>query len=669
MAVHMMDDGCVNRALKELRYGDLSCYGITVPNEMVFTGYKSLNYMLGGMLPGELYLIGARPSMGKSSFIYNLLSHMCVGEGVETLLFSTEDRAESVLRQILAIMTGNEYRYPFPFKPKDEITDNLDDAARELQMSPLLIDDSVYLTLDTFIDKCRKAKEKSPIRVVIIDSWRDMKIPSKLAEEDQECDIGDNQPQKLADEQMNKVLIDTFQRLKRTAKELEIIIIVNMGLSKEIEDRDDHYPEAYDFLLPAEAMDEATGILTLYRDSYYNYDNQDDEDFLYVVAHRRRNRGTVGHNLIWKPETRQVLEIDYKYEDEENKEESKSDNNGEIIEGDSGKPYSDCKQKMYPDIENADALLREICIDGINHKYDGESRKVALSRIEVELEIVRKQGSASGYLTVLKGLKAVEAKPEEYRNNGAIASSLLSYAIGLSDIEPLNAKPRLYSEFYYGINGEREPDFELIVTPDLQKRLRDYYENYPGKEPVTCIYSSWKTLEVVFVADLFNYYSLKEVYRNFSIVYHIVQDEYIPGISSEDKQILSVCKPETYEEYIKCYGLMRATGAWENAMLMRAERIDGEISFSEILANREDVYEFLLDHKMDKRIAFEITENVRKGKIHSGEWTKEMLNTMDKVNIPDWFRRSCKNILYLPPRALTMDLFKRYGKKEGELHG
>ncbi len=70
MAIHKMNDGCVERALNEIRYTDL------IKKEAVYTGYEDLDRLLGGMLPGELYLIGSRPGMGKSIFSYNLLRHI-----------------------------------------------------------------------------------------------------------------------------------------------------------------------------------------------------------------------------------------------------------------------------------------------------------------------------------------------------------------------------------------------------------------------------------------------------------------------------------------------------------------------------------------------------------------------------------------------------------------
>ena len=646
MALRNMKDGCLECAQNEFRNGEHD------QKEMLFTGYKDIDKMLGGMLPGELYLIGARPAMGKSIFTYNLINRMCVRGSIETLLISTESPAESVLRIMLAIMTGNEYQYPRPNELTEKEGEGVDDAVKQLRMSPFLIEDSVYQTLDMIKKTCRKVKRKHPIKVVIIDSWEGIKMPMALNDED-----GDEQRTKeQSTEEAKRILIDVLHEFKQIAKELSVVIIVNKKLSRDIEEREDHFPRAYDFSLPAEAMDVATGILTLYRYSYYYYDPDDERDLI-ISAYRTRNRGEDMRRLLWNPWKLQFMD-EFETNDG-HKEYCEEVDEEEILYY----PASSASgQKMYPVIEKANMLLREICIKGINTKYEGELKKTAFERIKKELRFVRQQGSASGYLTLLNDLNAVGAKPEEFYCPGTIASSLLAYVIGISNVEPMNSKPRLYPEFYYGIDGEKEPYFEVRVTPCLQERLRDYYADYPRKGPVTSIYGSWKRLKIVYGEDLLNADSMRDLDDRFSISYPMIRKDSIQIIDPKDEQILRICGPETSEEYVKCYGLMHGTGVWENVENMIAET--GALSYSEMLANREDVYEFLLEHNIDDRTAYEITENVRKGKIHSNGWPEEMLVAMDKVNIPDWFIQSCRNIQYLFPRAHAMTLFNRYGMQE-----
>ena len=126
----------------------------------------------------------------------------------------------------------------------------------------------------------------------------------------------------------------------------------------------------------------------------------------------------------------------------------------------------------FPDIDGADEKLKEVCIKGVNERYSGNDREKAEEKLVVELDIIHKQGSASGYLTVLAALNAAGFNPGYICLRGSNASSLVSYVTGLSQTDPLMAEPRLYPEFYYGIDGGRLPAFEMNVDPHLQQRLK-----------------------------------------------------------------------------------------------------------------------------------------------------------------------------------------------------
>ena len=122
-----------------------------------------------------------------------------------------------------------------------------------------------------------------------------------------------------------------------------------------------------------------------------------------------------------------------------------------------------------------------------------------------------------------------------------------------------------------------------------------------------------------------------------------------------------VCHPRTFSEYVKCFGLKHSTGVWEdNAEILLRER---NVPFADLLAHREDVYEYLLKHGIEKDTAFEIAEYVRKGKANRRGWTPEMLEALDEAGIPDWFRGSCEKIRYLFTRAHAMTLYRNYCKE------
>ncbi len=315
-------------------------------------------------------------------------------------------------------------------------------------------------------------------------------------------------------------------------------------------------------------------------------------------------------------------------------------------------------KQYYPYIENADKLLEEKCIEGIDKKYTGELKETALARIRAELNIVKGQGAASGFLVVLNALEACQAKAEEYCFRGTLASSLIVYAIGISDLDPLQAEPRLYMEFCYGLHGDRSPAFEMIVTKELQERLWKYFENNPGNEHVERKYDSLKKPVGVYIGDIEKDYAPGDYLRDTFYINFTVADESDLRSNLLNDEIIKVCRPKTLAEYVKCYGLEHSTDAWTDNQELLFK--DGAVKFDELLGNREDVYEYLLDRGIEKEMAYTITEHVRKGKVKSFGWKPEMTDAMDRANIPNWFRKSCELIRYLFPRAHAMMRYKRF---------
>ncbi len=311
----------------------------------------------------------------------------------------------------------------------------------------------------------------------------------------------------------------------------------------------------------------------------------------------------------------------------------------------------------YPMIENADEMLREICVEGINRKYDEPLKNTALFRLEQELSIVAKQGSASGYLTVINALRAAQVEASELFFCGCIASSVLAYAAGLSDLEPLTCTPKLYPEFYFGMHGERTPDFEVRVTKENHDRLVQYFDNYPGPEKITKRIDEFGTVFGVYIGEKDENES-RDVFRMNMLQGEdtvISADEAIPA------EILEACAPESEEDYVKCMGLKRSTGAWRD----NAENLirEGTAPLGDLISTREDVYEYLMEHGVEKEKAFEIAEYVRKGKVRGRGWKDGMLEAMKDENIPEWYIRSCEKIEYLFPRAHVLLYLRKYTHK------
>ena len=313
-----------------------------------------------------------------------------------------------------------------------------------------------------------------------------------------------------------------------------------------------------------------------------------------------------------------------------------------------------------PQLDGADQLLREAVLSGFPNMFSKEMEDVAKEKVLAELEVIENQLSAPSYMVLYNALKSSGAQTDDFCFRGTAASSIVLFSLGLTNVNPLDSEIRLYSEFFYDITGTKAPSFELNVSENLHKRIFEYFDNYPGNDHIEKKYDDHNQLIGVYVGDLSEDYTRGEPYYDtFFINFIPVNDPEGLGKGLMNDNIISLCKPKNLREYVKCYGFKHSTGAWED----NAEKIINEgIPFDELIADREDVYEYMLKSGMERNTAFYIAESVRKGKIHRNGWSKEMADALDKYKIPEWYRESCQRIRYLFPRAHAISFIKCYCK-------
>lgn len=304
--------------------------------------------------------------------------------------------------------------------------------------------------------------------------------------------------------------------------------------------------------------------------------------------------------------------------------------------------------------------LRECALRGIDQKYNGQLKETALLRIEEELAYIDKQGSAFEYNIVSGILNAVGAAPDEFIMCGTMASSLISYAIGLSNIESLDSTPKLYPEFFFGINGEVLPYFDIFIKPSLYLRILQYIDNHKDELNVMKIEKHETFTKVGWGKWSDDKYCNDPSSGMFHIVLSKIADDQRVRDALLSGQVIDVCNPQDFAEYVKCHGLEHGTGTWEgNAELLFKE---GIVPLKDLIAYREDVYELLIDYGLEKPMAYSVAQYVRKGKVYARGWTSEMLEAMDAAKVPDWFMSSCEKIRYLLPRAHPMQLYSMLRK-------
>lgn len=230
------------------------------------TGYPDLDKMSNGLKPGEMFIVAARPSMGKTSFAMNLIEHICLDQGSPSMVFSLEMSAFQLVERLLfARARFAKSSLSKGYKPVKADLLNIKRASEEIRNCKLFIDDTPSITINELRAKARRKKKEADIKVIAIDYLQLMRSTSKQAQNSREREVA-----------------EISAGLKGLAKELDIPIIVLAQLNRGPENRvgasgGGGKPRMSDLRESGSIEQDADLVGLLYRNSYYA-DNQEDRD-------------------------------------------------------------------------------------------------------------------------------------------------------------------------------------------------------------------------------------------------------------------------------------------------------------------------------------------------------------------------------------------------------
>lgn len=245
----------------------------------VSTGFDDLDEMLSGLQKSDLVLVAARPSMGKTSFILNMVQQAGIRDKVATAIFSLEMSKEQLTQRILcaeALIDSHRLR-------TGDITEDewikLARAMGPLSEAPIFVDDTPSISMSEMRAKCRKLKIEHNLGLILIDYLQLMTGSGKYDSRQQE-------------------ISDISRSLKGLAKELGIPIVACAQLSRAPEMRADHHPIMSDLRESGAIEQDADVIMFLYRDEYYHPDTE-KKNIGEVIISKQRNGPTGTVELVW----------------------------------------------------------------------------------------------------------------------------------------------------------------------------------------------------------------------------------------------------------------------------------------------------------------------------------------------------------------------------------
>ena len=258
----------------------------------VQTHYSGLDNYLVGMNKGDLIIVGARPAMGKTSFVLNIAENAAYKGKKTVCIFSLEMSAEEIVKRMLsteACIPSTKLRSG-KLDPQD--WDKLGQAASKLAECNIYIDGTSESTVSRMKAKLNRIKGLKSNGLVIIDYLQLMQDP--------------NEKKSGRTAEVSAI----SRALKLMAKELEVPVICCSQLNRELEKTKEKIPTMADLRESGSIEQDADAVLLLYRPDYYDQ-NQEQQNRAQVIVAKNRHGSTGTVEMAWDPQFTKFSELSH----------------------------------------------------------------------------------------------------------------------------------------------------------------------------------------------------------------------------------------------------------------------------------------------------------------------------------------------------------------------
>ncbi len=241
------------------------------------TGYHQLDLMTAGFQPGNLVVLAARPSMGKTAVGLSFLAHNAIHKKVPGLLFTLEMSRSEVRQRLLSLEAYVDLHALRTGRLDADDWAKVGHAIAKLEHAPLYVDDQGDLTMVELRARARRHKLKHESLGLIVVDYLQLMV-SGIKADSRVLEVG-----------------QISRALKVLARELEIPVVAVSQLSRRVEERHDKRPMLSDLRESGNIEQDADLVVFLYRDEYYNPEDPDVEGLaeLNIAKHRNGPTGNV----------------------------------------------------------------------------------------------------------------------------------------------------------------------------------------------------------------------------------------------------------------------------------------------------------------------------------------------------------------------------------------
>ncbi|MCL5677069.1 MAG: replicative DNA helicase [Firmicutes bacterium] len=254
------------------------------------TGFKDLDDLTSGLQPSDLFILAARPSMGKTQLGLNFVRYAAVEKKIPSAIFSLEMSKEQLAVRFLAAEGNIDSQRLRTGHLTEEHWQRLTSALARLSEAPILIDDTPAITIMELRARARRMKAEHGLGLIMVD-YLQLMTASRNKE---------NRQQEIS---------EISRSLKALARELHIPVLALSQLSRSVESRTDKRPMLSDLRESGSIEQDADVVSFIYRDDYYNRESE-KPNITEIILAKQRN-GPVGVvELVFLKEFGKFVSID-----------------------------------------------------------------------------------------------------------------------------------------------------------------------------------------------------------------------------------------------------------------------------------------------------------------------------------------------------------------------
>ena len=247
------------------------------------TGFVDLDRMTSGLQAGDLVVLAARPSMGKTSFAVNIAEHVALNEGLPVAIFSMEMGAAQLAVRIVGSIGRVNQGNLRTGKLTDEEWPRLTEAIERLRTVSLHIDETPGLTPTELRANARRlARQCGKLGLIVVDYLQLMSGSGAGSADNRATELG-----------------EISRGLKMLAKELQCPVIALSQLNRSVEQRTDKRPMMSDLRESGAIEQDADIIMFIYRDDYYNKESK-EPNVAEIIIGKQRNGPTGSVKLYFQ---------------------------------------------------------------------------------------------------------------------------------------------------------------------------------------------------------------------------------------------------------------------------------------------------------------------------------------------------------------------------------